>query len=450
MESTQEERHHLLPLNAGGSSGSYLDRLRRVVTEVTPLGFTAFGGPQAHIGLAHRKFVEEDRWIAEDVFVGLFALASALPGPSSTQLITGVGAYKAGWLGGLLAFLLFQVPGFVVMTLLGLLVAPAVQRGEQSVSTGTAQTVLLIFDKISPGLVAAAFAQVALASYTISSKTCGSFKLLWMLNLTSTSVATLISPMASSWVFPLLMVCGGCVSLWFLGEAEQERKREQDLQKQDSFDNHQEYISRVAGSLFVVVCVLVTLVVLYIHHAMSTATSRNLAWDLFDAFWRMGGTVFGGGQVVLPMIYNEVVARGWLPENIFLYGFALVQCMPGPMFNISVFIGAAALGIKGALICAAGLFGPGLLLIVGVLPFWTQFKHSVKFYRFMQGVNAAAAGLINAALYLFLKKSLPNAAAFVVSVLAGVLNVVFRVSAPITILLGGLLGYAFILFGWGL
>ncbi|KAA8497554.1 putative chromate transport protein [Porphyridium purpureum] len=435
---------------------SFGARLGDIVRYITPLGVSAFGGPQAHVAIAHRKLVDEEDWIDEDVFVGLFALSSALPGPSSTQLITSIGAYKAGMLGGFLSFFLFQVPGFLAMLFLGLLVAPAVERGDTSVSGGLAQAVLQLFDAIAPGLVAAAFAQVALASYMISQKTCGKIKLHWALNLVSTTIAVLISPEASAWVYPLMMALGGLVTLWAVMSARAPaasstspaRDTTQNAESHDSLEQHQEQMTRVGGAFLLMIFIAISLALLFVRSS-SMALRHTRAFQLTEAFWRMGGTVFGGGQVVLPMIYNEVVARGWLAENIFLYGFALVQCMPGPLFNLSVFIGAACAGVPGALLCAFGLFAPGVLLIMGCLPFWTRFRNSPRFRALMLGVNATAAGLINAALFVFLQKSLPNAGTYAVAVIAGVLSVVFGVSAPLTIVLGGVLGYLMTLLGLG-
>ena len=96
------------------------------------------------------------------------------------------------------------------------------------------------------------------------------------------------------------------------------------------------------------------------------------ALALAESFYRMGSLVFGGGQVVLPMMLTEVVGPGWVTEEEFLDGFALMLALPGPMFSFSAYLGAAYWGVPGAVIAFAGLFLPGLLVIYAVLPFWEK------------------------------------------------------------------------------
>ena len=98
-----------------------------------------------------------------------------------------------------------------------------------------------------------------------------------------------------------------------------------------------------------------------------------LGWtslELAESFYRMGSLIFGGGQVVLPMMLTEVVDTGWVTEEQFLDGFALMLALPGPLFSFSAYLGAVYGGVPGALIAFAGLFLPGVLIIYAVLPFW--------------------------------------------------------------------------------
>jgi len=451
------EQSHLLPPNrpadieTNGDPGFERlepnDKYKDIASYFFPLGWVSFGGPQAHVALAHRRLVDEAKWIDEQLFIELFALANALPGPSSTQLMSAIGAVKGGLLGGLLAFTLFQLPGFLAMMLFGYIV----RTSDSDTDNSLAAVILQLFTRISAGLIAAAFAQVALASYTISTKACENDTTRWGLNLASTIIASLISPEVSSWVFPLMMVVGGITTL---AKAIQRRNNagttgnasasaaglttEEHNKTDDELMEHS--IRQNMGIALLIIFVVVTLLVVGLKSSSLFGVDQ-LYYQLFDVFWRIGCAIFGGGQVVLPMIYNEVVARGWLSEDVFLYGFALVQCMPGPMFNLGTFVGTVMLGVPGALLASLGLFGPGIILIFGLLPFWTRFRQSRDVKAFLSGVNSVAAGLINAALYLFLQKSLPNAAAYSISVLAGVLTVVYKFPAPLTILIGGFIGY---------
>lgn len=95
----------------------------KVFTTFWPLGLIAFGGPQAHVAILRDHLVVKRQWLDEDSFMELFAIGQGLPGPTSTQLVTSVALARAGPLGGLLAFALWQVPGLVVLTICGTLIA---------------------------------------------------------------------------------------------------------------------------------------------------------------------------------------------------------------------------------------------------------------------------------------------------------------------------------------
>jgi chromate transporter len=124
---------------------------------------------------------------------------------------------------------------------------------------------------------------------------------------------------------------------------------------------------------------------------------------LFDAFYRSGALVFGGGHVVLPLLQAEVVAPGWVSNETFLAGYGLAQAVPGPLFTFAAYLGAVIgptpNGIAGASIALVALFLPGLLLLYGTLPFWDRLRQYRAAQSAMRGTNAAVVGLLGAALY---------------------------------------------------
>jgi len=95
----------------------------------------------------------------------------------------------------------------------------------------------------------------------------------------------------------------------------------------------------------------------------------NVYLKMFEVMYRIGGIIYGGGQVVLPMMQDEVVPS-WLTKDQFLQGLGLAQSMPGPLFNFSAYLGAVYQGVPGALVSAIGLVGPGVILMFAVVPFW--------------------------------------------------------------------------------
>jgi chromate transporter len=141
---------------------------------------------------------------------------------------------------------------------------------------------------------------------------------------------------------------------------------------------------------------------LLIPPAMAAATSSQ-ALALFDAFYRSGALVFGGGHVVLPLLQAQVVTPGWVGNEAFLAGYGLAQAVPGPLFTFAAYLGAAVgpapNGLAGATIALVALMLPGLLLVYGMLPFWDALRTRPAAQAAMRGTNAAVVGILGAALY---------------------------------------------------
>jgi chromate transporter len=124
---------------------------------------------------------------------------------------------------------------------------------------------------------------------------------------------------------------------------------------------------------------------------------------LFDAFYRSGALVFGGGHVVLPLLRVAFVTPGWVSDDAFLAGYGAAQAVPGPLFTFAAYLGAVVSpsphGIAGAALGLVGIFLPGMLILLGALPFWDSFRKRQDAQAVMRGVNAAVVGLLGAALY---------------------------------------------------
>ena len=124
---------------------------------------------------------------------------------------------------------------------------------------------------------------------------------------------------------------------------------------------------------------------------------------LFDAFYRSGALVFGGGHVVLPLLRDAVAAPGWVSDSVFLAGYGAAQALPGPLFTFAAFLGAVASipphGIAGAVLALVAIFIPGILCLVAALPFWSALSANPRARAPMLGTNAAVVGLLGAALY---------------------------------------------------
>ena len=179
--------------------------------------------------------------------------------------------------------------------------------------------------------------------------------------------------------------------------------------------------------------------------AAASGARFSLGWSalpllLFETFYRIGSTIFGGGQVVLPMLLTQVVGPGWVSETAFYAGMALTQSLPGPLFNFAAYLGTVAGGVGGGLCAVAGLFGPGCVLILAVSPFWLRARESPLLQAATTGVNAAAAGLVVAACVTLTFGAVKCPADAAVALAVAGLSSVLGVSAPKSVGIGGALG----------
>jgi chromate transporter len=129
----------------------------------------------------------------------------------------------------------------------------------------------------------------------------------------------------------------------------------------------------------------------------------NHTLAVFDAFYRSGALVFGGGHVVLPLLQAAVVPPGWVDNDAFLAGYGAAQAVPGPLFTFAAYLGTV-MGPKpngwlGAALCLVAMFLPAFLLVIGPLPFWDALRQKRWAQALLRGVNAAVVGVLLAALY---------------------------------------------------
>ncbi|GAQ86163.1 chromate transporter [Klebsormidium nitens] len=418
------------------------------------LGWTAFGGPAAHIAQFHKAFVErEPRWMSDGVFVELLALGTCLPGPTSTQMSFAIGIVQKGIPGGLLSGLLFQYPGLVMMSLVG------VGAGKFLVHPAGWLTAF------SAGLSAVAVALVADAAFRLSKKLCDSRVTVFCCG----AAAAVTYYYQSQWIFPTLIFAGGLLTII------SERHKELSVSSSDCDVNNFGLSMRGGAALLSGWLALLILVVVG-KHSTSYHHAKFLHW--FESFYVTGSIIFGGGQVVLPIIEQQVVhyntvctpahafaanatfgapSNGcvrvespdtWVTEQQFLAGLAVAQAMPGPLFNFAAYLGAIMGGVPGIVACWLGLFAPGIMLIYGVLPFWAKFRKWPWYRRALPGFNATAIGLIYASVFqlglkAFALSPFPNAS-IVIGIVGYCATAFFEVPAPVAILTGGVLGVV----GW--
>ena len=321
----------------------------------------------AHIGYFRDAYVVRRRWLGEQEFAELVAVANLLPGPSSSQLGIAIGAQRAGRLGGLAAWLGFTLPSAIAMTALAL--------GVSSVDVAGAGWV--------HGLELVAVPVVALAVLAMRRSLAPDAPRM-ALAVAGLGIALAWGGFGGQAAAIALGAVAGVVSLRRLGRPPLLTQR---------------FRGRWRGSA---VCVAVFAALLLGLPVLLDRGDDGTA-ALFDAMFRSGALVFGGGHVVLPLLHDAVVARGWVGEQEFLAGYGLVQAMPGPLFTFSAYLGAvrdpSPTGIAGAAVALVAIFLPSFLLLGSVLPVWSSIRRHVAVQAALAGVGAAVVGVLAAALW---------------------------------------------------
>jgi chromate transporter len=334
------------------------------------LGVSCFGGPIAHIGYYREEFVVRRRWIDEAAFADLVALCQFLPGPASSQVGFSIGLMRGGYIGGLAAWTAFTLPSAILLVLF----AYGANALHGPIGAG-----------LLHGLKLVAVAIVAQAVWGMARTLCPDRERATIAVIVA--VIILFSPSSVAQIGAIAL--GGVAGLWFCRIAPAASKAEGHM----SFP-----VSRPVG-LLALVAFFLLLGALPLLNTMIHA--QGLA--LFDAFYRSGALVFGGGHVVLPLLREATVTPGWVSDDAFLAGYGAAQAVPGPLFTFSAYLGAVMKsppnGIAGAAISLIAIFLPGILVLMGTLPFWESFRRRSDPQAIMRGVNAAVVGLLGAALY---------------------------------------------------
>ncbi|WP_233801542.1 chromate efflux transporter [Paraburkholderia sp. HP33-1] len=355
------------------SSRRSLARVLEVLIVFLKLGLTSFGGPIAHIGYFRREFVERRRWLDDEAFTDLIGLCQFLPGPASSQVGFSIGLLRAGWAGGLAAWCGFTLPSVFVMLAFAA-IAPDL--------SGTAGTGVI------HGLKLVAVAVVAQAVWDMARRLCPDRRRA-AIALASLALLSLVSSAYAQ----LIVIGAGALLGGALCRATAAQAPRPVAQPARDFQ-----VSRTAGmAALVVFCVLLFGLPIW------AASQGSPGLRVFDAFYRCGALVFGGGHVVLPLLQRETVATGWVAPNDFLAGYGAAQAVPGPLFTFAAFLGwMMALSPRhwsGALLATLGIFLPGLLLVLAALPWWQALRARTTMSAAFAGVNAAVVGLLAAALY---------------------------------------------------
>jgi chromate transporter len=376
------------------------------------LGLTSFGGPVAHIGYFREEFVVRRGWLDDAAFSDLVALCQFLPGPASSQVGFSIGLIRAGYLGALAAWTGFTLPSAIAL----LLFAYGSTALGGSVGLG-----------LLHGLKLVAVAIVAQAIWGMARTLCPDRQ-----RASIAAIATLIALFgASSGSQIAAILFGGIAGLL--------------LCRSPSPASAGAIVVPVSPNVAIASLVIFVLLLLGLPLLRGLGSSPGVA--LFDAFYRSGALVFGGGHVVLPLLRSAFVAPGWVSDDTFLAGYGAAQAIPGPLFTFAAFLGAVAEpsphGVTGAALGLIGIFLPGFLVLIGTLPFWETFRARAEAQAAMRGINAAVVGILGGAFYdPVWTSSVKTTGDFGVALIAFVLLIMWRAPPLLVVVIGAVAGVA--------
>jgi chromate transporter len=333
------------------------------------LGLTSFGGPIAHLGYFREEFVNRRKWITDQAYADLVALCQFTPGPASSKVGIGIGLSKAGLPGAIAAWLAFTTPSALALILFGYGIIALGNR----LDLGWLH-----------GLTVVAVPVVAQAIWGMAR------------NLTPdaprVTLAALAAIVVLIWPTPLgfvgAIVAGGIVGwrTFKVGEV----------------GEHVAIGAKVSRTAAIAALTLFFGLLVALP-ALRTAFPSSQTIALLDSFYRAGSLVFGGGNVVLPLLQAEVGPPGWVSNEAFFAGYGAAQAVPGPLFTFAAYLGTVSTvppnGWIGALVCLAGIFASSFLLVIGPLPFWDALRRFGPMRSALVGVNAAVVGMLLAFLY---------------------------------------------------
>lgn len=336
--------------------------------------FTAFGGPQGHMGMMMKTFVNKRKDITEEELLEYNSFTQMLPGPSSTQTVMLIAMKLGGPPLAILTLMLWIFPAALIMGAFSFLLYYFDIRAVQT-------NLFLYIRPMSVGFVFYAAARMMGTSVKHIAT--------WGIMMGSMAVTILVK---SPWVFPILLVVSGTISNFSNKRIPDPAVRPKPIQWKRLW---------VFFAIFIIAGVFSELSTMH-------PTSHRRVFNIFENFYRFGSIVFGGGQALLPMMLYQFVNRPMrlghapiLTSQQLLTGYGMVQAVPGPVFSICSFVGGMAMSqygtvwqIVGCIVATTAVFLPSTLMIFFFFPIYENLKHHIIIFRALEGINAAVVGII--------------------------------------------------------
>lgn len=342
---------------------------------------TAFGGPQGHFGMMMKTFVDRRRDVTREELMEYVSFCQLLPGASSTQTLTLIGYKRGGVPLAVATLLIWILPASILMGAFSFLMHYFTESGFN----------LGVFKFIQP-MAVGFLAFAALRAYKISVYN----TITYIIMVVSVIITFLF--FKTPWVFPILIVAGGIVTNF---SRKRIKEREVIKPKQIKWTNIWVFV------------LLFMLAGFFSERARKQDWPDRKAYNLFENFYRFGSLVFGGGDVLMPMMYEQFVVRektNYMSKEEFLTGSGMVRAIPGPVFSVASYTGGMAMRangekmqVLGCIIGTIGIFLPSALLVLFFYPVWHNLKKYVIVYRALEGIKAIVVGIMWAATFYLLK-----------------------------------------------
>lgn len=388
------------------------------------LGCISFGGPAAHLVFFHQKFVKQLKWMTESEYAQMVALAQILPGPSSSQVGIAIGYVHQGYRGSISAWLGFTLPSFIFMTLAAML-------GQYFIQYLSAQFFHVIH-LIVLAIVIWAFWQM-LQSFC---------KEIWQYILMLCS-AFFIYSSSLDYNQVILIVCAGIVGLLFGSKPnlkKSKRSNSNNLLAQAQNSALTEATELKVQPLKVKNNTAYLWLLLFLLPFLITPIIQNYApselTQSIQGFYQSASMVFGGGHIILPLLYQDFVSSELISNQQFDLGYAIAQLMPGPLFSFASYLGALLnftdSMFVNAMIATVIIFLPSFFLLWGTLPYWTWLMRQHKISQAVIGINAAVSGLL---LCLVIQMSEKSVLSWMDFIFVGLVICLFKTKLPIAMTL---------------
>ncbi len=370
--------------------------LKEVAGLFLKLGFTAFGGPAAHIGLMHTEVVQRRKWLTDQEFLDLLGATNLIPGPNSTEMTIHIGYLRAGWPGLIAGGLCFLSPAMLIVLALAWAYVRfgSMPQAEQLLYGIKPVVIAIILQAIwSLGRRATRTVFLAAAGLVI-------LGLYFLLHVNE-----------------LALLFGGGLVIMLLENIRRLRKAT---------------VTQVLTS---------PLLRWPLAGGLGAAAATFSLPLLFLTFLKIGAILYGSGYVLLAFLRADFVQRlGWLTDRQLLDAIAVGQVTPGPLFTSATFIGYLLGGVPGGLLATLGIFLPSFVFVAISNPLIPRIRNSAFAASFLDGVNIASLALMTAVTIELGVASLVDWPSLLIAALALVGLLRFRVNSTWLIAGGALAG----------